>query len=326
MAKAVKQSRLSDLQFVPPTLARLAAPPEGPEWIHEVKFDGYRVQAHIAKSGRRRDVRIYTRGGHDWTERFGGLVADLAELPVDTAILDGEALAFDQAGKASFSALQAKLKPNTTAPSNITMVVFDILHRDGRNVRDLPLSARLVELGEVIGEPDRTCAVQASERIVGAGRDVFRKACELGLEGIVSKRLDRPYRSGRHGDWIKAKCVRTGLFVVVGYVPSKPSIETVGSLVIAFADAERLVYAGRVGTGFSIEEATAMVGGLNSIRRKKSPLSEPLKASQTRDVVWVEPLLIAEVSYRDVTADGLLRHASFQRFRSDKSPADTQRP
>ncbi|MBU1210444.1 MAG: non-homologous end-joining DNA ligase [Alphaproteobacteria bacterium] len=320
------EKRRRKLDFVQPCLARLGSPPDGPQWVHEIKFDGYRVQAHIVKQDGCCDVRILTRGGHDWTERFASLAADLARLPITSAILDGEVLATDQDGRTTFSALQAALKPGSKRKSAMTLVVFDILYRDGIDLRQKPLAERLAELADVLGRTDRRSRIQASVRLEGPGDDVLARACEIGLEGIVSKRLDRTYRSGRHGDWVKSKCARSGFFVVAGYVPGKSAAATVGSLVLGYPQGERLVYVGRVGTGFTVKEAAAIWDGLQSIRRSHGALSGKLKASQRRDVVWVEPVVVAEVLYRDLTDEGLLRHASFQRFRTDKSPADARPP
>ncbi len=314
------------LAFVPPCLARLAAAPEGPGFVHEIKFDGYRVQAHVIKNGDGARVRIFTRSGLDWTDRFSGLVPELAALPVTSAILDGEAVVIDEDGRTSFSALQAALKTTARGRGAITLVAFDLLHRDGRDLTGLPLSERIAQLGEVLGSRPADARVQASLTLDGSGREVLAAACAMGLEGIVSKRLDRPYRPGRHGDWIKAKCARSSPFAVVGYVAEKTSPERVGSLVLAWQDGDLWRHAGRVGTGFSRKEAAAMWQGLQAIRRTQTPLSGRLTASQGRDVVWLEPKVVAQVTYRDVTDDGLLRHATFDGLRTDIAPQDTAAP
>lgn len=323
---AGRKADAREFPFVPPCLARLARPPDGPEWVHEIKYDGYRLQAHVVKHGVGANVRIFTRSGLDWTDRFAGLTPDLAALPVSSAILDGEAVVTDAEGRTSFSALQAALKRGGGGGGAITFVAFDLLHRDGRDLTGLPLSARIAQLADVLGDRPRDARVQMSQQLEGAGADVLAAACAMGLEGIVSKRLDRPYRSGRHGDWIKSKCARSQAFVVVGYVPEKSSSELVGSLVLAWRDGQDWRHAGRVGTGFKRDEAAALWQGLQPIRRRSAPVSDRLTAAQGRGVVWLEPKVVAEVVFRDVTDDGLLRHATFAKLRTDVRPEETRAP
>lgn len=316
----------SGLTFFAPCLARLGAPPDGSQWAHEIKYDGYRVQAHVMKRGSQVEVKIFTRNGLDWTERFAALVPELARLPVASAILDGEAVATNASGRTSLEALQHALRSGDRAGLSITMMAFDLLYLDGHDLRSAPLSERKRKLADLLGVRPKSSQLQFSEHLSGPGCDILKKACALGLEGIVSKRLDRPYRSGRSGDWIKAKCTMADPFVVAGYVPNKSATQAVGSLVVGYYEGGQLRYAGRVGTGFSVEEAAAMFEGLQAIRRTRAPFSGHLKAMQQRDVVWLAPRLVAQIEYRAWTKDGLLRHASFKAFREDKQPEEVGPP
>lgn len=310
------------LSFTPPCLALAAAqPPSGDDWVHEIKFDGYRVQALVERG----KVRLLTRNALDWTSRFGSAAKDFAALDAGSAVLDCEAVVLDEVGASDFSRLQSELKKGPAA--HIHMMAFDLLHLDGRDVRTGPLIERKAALKVLI---DRSTLplklLRYSTHMTGDARNILRNACDMGLEGIISKRVDLPYRSGRNGDWKKSKCILADPFVVVGYVPSKADADLVGSLVLAFHDKGDLVYAGRVGTGFSLAEARAMAEGLDVIRRKTPPLKQLLTREQRNGVIWVTPTLVAQVSYRDVTADGNLRHASFEHFRDDKRPDEIARP
>jgi bifunctional non-homologous end joining protein LigD len=310
------------LAFKPPCLARaVPAPPDGKNWLHEIKFDGYRVQA-LVEDGR---VRILTRTGLDWTTRFGTLVKSFAGLHVASAIIDGEAVVRNGEGVSRFHLLQAELKQGTAA--RIDMMAFDLLHLNGRDVTVLPLTERKALLRQLLAiEPLPHGHLHYVDHMTGNGRNVLDRACVMGLEGIVSKRADRPYRSGRHGEWTKVKCVRSDPFVVVGYTTQKGTSAIVGALVLGFHDGDALVYAGRVGTGFTVDEARAMADGLAAIRSAPPAFARQLNRLQRTGVTWIEPTLVAQVAWRDVTSDGLLRHATFEHFRTDKPSRDIHRP
>jgi len=319
---SARKTRPSALAFIPPCLARATPdPPRGDNWVHEIKFDGYRVQALI-EAGR---VRLLTRTALDWTPRFGIVAKELAALPLKSAAIDCEAIVLDADGIANFSALQAELKKGSAA--RIQMVAFDLLHLDGDDASKLPLLDRKAELERLIGRTGLPNGLlRYSDHMTGDGAEVLRKACAMNLEGIVSKRTDLPYRSGRNGDWTKSKCTMSDPFVVIGYVSSKTASGMVGSLVLGFHEMGEIVYAGRVGSGFTIEEARAMADGLGVIGRRTAPLNQHLTREQRAQVQWVTPRLIAQVGYRGVTADGVLRHATFEHFREDKRPEEIVRP
>jgi bifunctional non-homologous end joining protein LigD len=309
------------LVFTPPCLATAVdTPPEGDNWVHETKFDGYRLQVMIEQCR----PQLLTRSGLNWTTRFGVLADELASLGSASAVIDGEAVVLDADGVSNFSALQQELKKGERA--RIAYMAFDLLHLDGMNIAARPLLERKTHLRRLLSKRRaKNRLVHLVEHSVRSGAENLAKACASGLEGIVSKRTDLRYRSGRHGEWTKTKCSMTAPFVVFGYVPSKIA-GLVGSLVLGFFDAESAVYAGRVGTGFSTSEARAMAEGLSAIHAKPPLFVLRLTREQCADVVWIKPVLVAEVTYRDVTADKVLRHAVFVRFRTDLPADHVMRP
>lgn len=324
MAKASKLAKEGALNFIPPCLAKPGRPPAGPNWVHEIKYDGYRLQAHVASQGLSRIVRFFTRNGYDWTDRLACLVPSLESLPARVAIMDGEAVSFDSCGVSSFELLHSELKRGRKA--RITMIAFDLLHIDGKDLRALPLIERKSRLKALVDKPTEASGLQYCDHIVGDGMEVLKKTCELDLEGIVSKRRDQPYRSGRSGDWIKAKCVLSAPFVVIGHTPQKTQPQSVGALVLGYYNKGLLTYAGRVGTGFTAREAKSMWEGLQAICCEPPPFVQELTRSQREQVRWVTPILVAQVEYRGWTSDRLLRHPTFKCFREDKSPQEVGCP
>ena len=305
--------------FVEPALATLAtSPPAGERWLHEIKFDGYRLQAHLS-AGR---VKLSTRSGLDWTKKFGKeIAAALQALPVGTALIDGELVVETSAGVSDFSALQADLSEGRS--DRFVFYAFDLLHLDGYDLREAALETRKATLQAVIaaGEP----IIRFSQHFVEAGARVFDHACRLGLEGIVSKRADAPYRSGRSKSWLKAKCSGRQEFVIGGYVPSSTSRRAIGSLVLGIHDNGALIPVGRVGTGFSARLAEELYARLERMRTTTSPFGRPLTAEEGRQVRFVRPELVAEVEFRAWTADGHLRHAAFRGLREDKAADEITR-
>lgn len=311
-----KKPRVATLpDFVAPSLATLqSAPPSGEAWLHEVKFDGYRVQARIDDG----EVRLLTRSGLDWTKKFGHPLLDaLKALPCDGALIDGEIVSLTDAGVSSFACLQAALSEQKT--SNLVYFAFDLLFLDGEDIRGEPLLARKERLEHLLGN-ETGAALRYSEHFLEAGETMLRHACRNGLEGVVSKRADAFYRSGRTGDWIKSKCTQRQEFVIAGYAPSQASGRGLGSLVLGVYKNGQLTPAGRVGTGFTVKSAAGLKKTLDRIRTKASPFS--VKAPREKGVVWVEPSLVAEVEFRSWTADNIIRHASFVALRADKKPEE----
>ncbi|HEV7325544.1 MAG TPA: DNA ligase D [Bosea sp. (in: a-proteobacteria)] len=302
-------------RFVEPCLATLQdKPPAGDAWLHEVKFDGYRVQVRISAG----KVKLLTRTGLDWTERFGERIGDaLADLPCETALIDGEVVALGENGISSFSALQAALSEEKT--ENLVFFAFDLLHLDGENLRTEPLLARKERLEELLQAAGPDTPLRYSEHFIEPGQTMLRHACRMGLEGVISKRAEAPYRSGRGRDWIKSKCTQRQEFVIAGYVPSKASRNQLGSLVLGYHEDGELKPAGRVGTGFTRNSAAALKKTLDSVAAKASPFRG--EAGRERGIVWVKPELVAEIAFGSWTASKTLRHSAFLGLREDK-PAD----
>lgn len=317
---AIKGAKKASLPgFVEPTLATLmASPPAGDRWIHEIKFDGYRLQARI-EAGR---VRLMTRSGLDWTKKFGKeIVAALQALPVGSAVIDGELVVENGSGASDFSALQADLSEGRS--DRFVFYVFDLIYLDGYDLRAVPLIERKTILETMVGpEPG---LVRYSSHFNENGGLVLKHACRLSLEGVISKLKDSPYRSGRGKAWVKSKCSARQEFVVAGYVPSSTSRKAVGSLVLGVYHDGRLEHVGRVGTGFSSAVAEELFRRLERLRVPDSPFANKLSADESRMVRYVRPELVAEVEFRAWTADGHLRHASFRGLREDKAAAEIVR-
>ncbi len=302
-------------EFIAPQLATLAtAPPEGSEWLHEIKYDGYRAIATLG-GGR---CRMYTRSGKDWTQKFAPIADALRELKVSSAVLDGEIVAQDAQGRSSFQLLQSSLKDGR---SPLTYYVFDILELDGRDLRDEPLKRRKEILRRVLkGAP---AAIRYSEDVEGQGDRVLAQACRLGLEGIVSKEADKPYLSRRTHSWLKCKCTGNEEFVIGGFRKSDKKGRPFASLLVGeFVDG-KLHYRGRVGTGFDVATMDDLSARFAKLARKTSPFVNVPRAIG-RDVGWVEPRLVAQIAFTERTNDGILRHPAYLGLRGDKPAKEVQ--
>lgn len=274
--------------------------PEGERWQYEIKLDGYRVQIHW----RNREARAYTRKQVDYTAEFAPICTAAAQLPADAAILDGEVIVQNAAGVPDFHALRRAI---AREPGRLLFYAFDLLYLDGYDLRSAALAERRRILAELLAGLPGT-RIHMSETIEGAaGAELLRHACSLGIEGIVAKRIDAPYRSGDVESWIKVKCVKTLELPIIGYVPAAG--RSIAALRLARRDGADLVYAGKVGTGFSVRTAQTVRERLEPLMRKTPPLAKPLRK---KDTVWVEPTLSAKVELLEMTEDGQVRHASFK--------------
>jgi bifunctional non-homologous end joining protein LigD len=305
--------------FVPPCLATLSdkAPEQG-NWVHELKFDGYRVQARLDHG----KATLLTRKGLDWTKKFPSIAKAITKLPAKTALIDGELVVEGDDGISSFSLLQQDLK--NSRYDRMKFYVFDLLHLDGTNLTDLPLTRRKNALAGIIDrQPD---PLRFSESLNDRGSALLRHACKLGLEGIISKVADAPYRSGRGHDWIKTKCSDRQELVVAGVVPSTADPRAVGALVLGFYNGGKLRYAGRTGTGFTHDTARKLFRKLIALRSDEVPFDAiPAEERGARKPIWVRPAVVVEVDFHGWTHGDRVRQASFQGVREDKSAKEVVR-
>ncbi len=305
-----KAGALPTPAFQKPQLATLIdTAPAGEDWLHEIKFDGYRCLAAIGKGG----VKLYTRSGLDWSERFGHLLPSFEGLPCRSALIDGEVMAGDGEATSAFSALQDSLKSG--AP--LVFYAFDLLSLDGENLKDLPLLERKKRLEDLLSRQDGNSALRYSTHITGHGQQIYEKVCRSGGEGIVSKRADSSYRGTRTKTWLKVKCTRRQEFVVGGYSPSTKRGRPFSSLLVGDFDAGTFRYRGRVGSGYSASDMEELAEAMRAMSSKTSHF-DSVPASQRKSAQWVTPRLVVEVDFAEFTADGHIRHGVFLGRREDK--------
>ena len=295
-------------EFVAPQLCRLVdEPPVGAVWVHEIKFDGYRMQLRVAH-GR---AVLRTRKALDWTQRFPEIAQEAHKFP--DCIMDGEICALDEQGVPNFADLQLALSGGTTG--NLIFFAFDLLFDGNEDLRSLPLEERKSRLSGLLNAA-RAPRFRYVEHFATSGGQFLETACRANLEGIISKRSDAPYRSGRGDLWTKEKC-RGGQEVVIGGWWGSPA--KLRSILVGAYDGDEFVYRGRIGTGFNSENSGPLLRALKRIKQPKSPFTAGIKPPRTKEINWVAPKLVAEVEYATLTRDGVLRQASFKALREDKS-------
>lgn len=280
-----------------------------------MKYDGYRCQAAISGD----QVRLYSRNGHDWTKQFGYVAPSLTNLTGGTLLLDGEVCAFDELGRSDFS----KLKTSLDGRQPVTYMVFDLLEQDGEAVWKLPQVERKRRLEAILGPIDPSAPVQYSQHLEDHGEDVLRAMCEGGFEGVVAKRANAIYHFGdRSPSWLKVKCVKRQEFVVIGWRPPAPGMPVdVRGLFLATFEGGQWVYRGGVGTGFSDKDRSDLREALKLIPGEPLPV-KGLPKADAKVIRWVQPRLLAEVAYTEITPDGQVRHPSFKGIRVDKDPRE----
>ncbi len=311
--------RLKVLTTMSPQLATSReAAPRGDGWLHEIKWDGYRLMAFL-ESGK---ATLRTRNGLDWTGKFPALAKAIEALPVGSAILDGELVALDAEGRSDFSALQRSIKARST--DALRYLVFDLPMLEGSDISASPLLQRK-ELLQSLLQSHPTPELAYSQHIVGHGEKVFAASKRQGVEGIISKQVDAPYVQARSGTWVKVKHEETDEFVVLGFTRPKGSRSHFGSLLMGRLEKGQLRYVGRVGTGYDDETLRDISRKLARLAQDQANLAIPAHATiNARDVHWVKPVLVAEVAFRGWGKEGLLRQAAFKRLREDKSPRQVQ--
>jgi bifunctional non-homologous end joining protein LigD len=307
-----------------PQLATLVKEaPEGDAWLHEIKYDGYRIGCRVRGSR----VALYSRNGKDWTAAFPEIVEAVHALGLDDALMDGEVAVVLPDGRTSFQALQNTFSAETDAArATLTYFVFDLLRVAGEHIDAQPLEARKARLRSLLGRPTKKARVRYSEHVVGHGGEFFKQACRLRLEGIISKRAKEPYRPGRHSDWLKTKCVLQQEFVIGGFTDPEGARVGIGALLVGYYDDEgRLAFSGKVGTGFTQKSSLDLRGRLNRLEQRECPFAQRPAGSLGKVAHWVKPELVAEVVFTEWTADGKIRHPSFQGLREDKAPREAKK-
>ncbi|MGB6906216.1 MAG: DNA ligase D [Methyloceanibacter sp.] len=313
-----KSRRAVEPEFIAPELATLGeVVPEGPGWLHEVKYDGYRIIARKAGD----QVTLFSRSGLDWTVRFPAIAKALLSLPCDEALLDGEIAFVLPSGITDFKSLQEHI--DTQHPA-FRYFLFDLLFLDGKDWRGEKLTQRKARLERLMGEKPLPDWLVYSDHVDGSGAVFLREACDAGLEGIVSKRANSLYVSGRTKAWLKLKRSKRAEFVIGGYSRSTAKDRPFSSLLLGTFEHSKLVFAGKVGTGFSSANLKMLAKRFKPLERSKSPFVE-VPAIERKDAVWVTPALVCEVAFTEWTRDGRLRHPSFPGLREDKPAAEVSR-
>ena len=291
--------------------------PEARNWLHEAKYDGYRIIGRTAGD----EVTLFSRSGLDWTVRFPAIADALLTFPAESALIDGEVAFVLPNGITDFKSLQEHIDSPHPA---IRYFVFDLLSLGGKDLRKKPLKERRALLAKLMSKKGTSNYLVYADYVEGSGPEFFEQACAAGLEGIVSKRADAPYRSGRGRDWLKIKCKRGEEFLIGGYSRSDVKGKPFSSLLLGTFDGDKLNYSGKVGTGFDSADLDRLARKFRPLERSKSPFEE-VPAAERKGAVWLEPKLVAQIAFTEKTRDGRLRHPSFQGLREDKPAREVHR-
>jgi len=291
--------------------------PAGRTWLHEVKYDGYRIIARKAGD----DITLFSRSGLDWTVRFPAIAEALLTLPTNIALIDGEVAFVLPTGVTDFKSLQEHI--DTPNPA-IRYFAFDLLSLDGKDCRNKKLTERRAQLAKLLSVKGVSDFLIYADYVEGSGPEFFAQACAAGLEGIVSKRADRPYISGRGKDWLKIKCLRGEEFVIGGYSRSDVKGKPFSSLLLGTFEDGTLAYSGKVGTGFDAADFERLARKFQPLERARSPFAE-VPREERKGAVWLEPKLVAQIAFTERTRDGRLRHPSYKGLREDKPARDVHR-
>jgi len=300
-------------RFQPVQLATLVDDvPTGNGWMHEIKYDGYRVLAAVKGD----EVRLFTRSGLDWSERFAPIATALASLDLPAALIDGEVVAMDAQGNPDFSSLQAALKQGKAA--RLAYFSFDLLSLAGEDLTPLANIERKERLEALLA--GASAPIHVADHVIGAGEKLLAALCRAGQEGIIAKRVDGPYRAGRGRNWVKVKCTLRQEFVIIGWAASSARARPFASLLLGQWEDKRLVYKGKVGTGFATDTLADLAATMAPLQRKTPPAEVP--RAEARGAQWVEPKLVAEIAFAELTADARVRHGSFIGLRQDKEASE----
>ena len=317
--KAASGDRLAPLMLRYPDVqlsTLVEAPPEGAQWLHEIKFDGYRLLGFVANG----TSSLRTRNGKDWTARFPSIVSALNSLKAKSAVLDMEAVVLDSDGKSGFQALQTALGDGGN-PARIIAFVFDLLYLDGADLTPLPLTQRKKKLETLLNTLNNP-SLRYSQHIAGRGAEMFAHACEKGLEGIVSKDSKAAYHAGRQKSWLKTKCLLRQEFIILGFSKARTGDRALGALYLGYRQNGALRYAGKVGTGFSMTSARELAERFARMSINSPTLARAetagVPAFEWHAIQWIKPILLCEVAFTEWTQDGHIRHPSFQGLREDK--------
>src|SRR5262245_24555092 len=343
---------MPDADYRPQLATIVKSPPSGDRWVHEIKYDGYRIGCVISKDR----VRLISRNGHDWTNVFPSIADAARTLPTDDALIDGEVAMLLPAGRTSFAALQ-KAAAGTTPHASLVYFVFDLIRLDGQRLDRLPLEERKARLRALVesaapkpkakAEPAapkpkaKAGRIRYAEHIIGDGERLLEHAAQIGLEGIISKRRDLPYYPGRHDGWRKSKVRKRGPFVIGGVTDPQGTRQGISALLVGYyaprqgsghperrskRDGPRLVYAGRVGTGFSQSFALELRQRLDALEQPQCPFDPPILKGPERLAHWVKPVLVCDVLFAEWTNDIRLRAPVFAGLRTDVKPTDIKPP